>query len=247
MRGFWNVVSRRKFQVAVFGASGTGKTTFGALLHGNDPASDQPFKASVGVETYKVNTIARSRLVIVPGSYELYEYHWHEQLRLIAQGKTRFVINAVCYGLHDFREEQIQDHRLYQHGMTKKEFLNAYAENRRHQELRLLRKIEKAIKQSPRPVRMVTVVTKQDLWWASRKDVAAHYQDGEYGRAIRRLSRVLGPRKFSHEIVSASLVRKNFRSQSGANLVLTARGYDDGIRQRNIVHLTECLKELSTT
>ena len=91
---------------------------------------------------------------------------------------------------------------------------------------------------------MLTVVTKQDLWWEERDVVKKHYESGTYMRFLDALKESKGTQNFHHEFVSASLVMNNLCSDSGEILFPTARGYDENLQIAHQKHLIDTLHDL---
>ena len=78
-------------------------------------------------------------------------------------------------------------------------------------------------------IKMLTLVTKQDLWWKEQATVEKHY-GGEYAMQIKRIQSAKGSQHFVHETVYTSLYLHNLISPSGQIIGLTTEGYDDTIR-----------------
>lgn len=84
---------------------------------------------------------------------------------------------------------------------------------------------------------MITLVTKQDLWWNERNKVKDHYMNGEYNSTIEKVMGRRGRNNFAHEYVSASLVLSNFSTSSGELLAPNTAGYDQNIQLENLLNL----------
>jgi hypothetical protein len=80
---------------------------------------------------------------------------------------------------------------------------------------------------------MVTLVTKQDLWWSQRHEVKAFYETGAYNALINDLRKHKGEANFSHDFISASLNLLNFKTEDGTVLTKTVAGYDNALRIAN--------------
>ncbi len=84
--------------------------------------------------------------------------------------------------------------------MSERNFAAAYTENRRIREIEAFRPLESHIKIAKREkILMLTLVTKQDLWWQSREQVKEHYQNGEYSQFINNILLKKGSDSFQHE------------------------------------------------
>lgn len=89
---------------------------------------------------------------------------------------------------------------------------------------------------------MLTLVTKQDLWWNERVKVQQYYEDGDYAMQIARLREAKGNQHFIHEYGYGSLCLDNLKSGNGEVVAVTTAGYDDNLRfahQRRIFEVIE--------
>jgi HD superfamily phosphohydrolase YqeK len=73
---------------------------------------------------------------------------------------------------------------------------------------------------------MMTLVTKQDLWWQKRHLLKDYYQLGNYSESIQKIQNTLGQANFIHEYISASLLTENFAVANGEILAPVSAGYD---------------------
>ena len=80
------------------------------------------------------------------------------------------------------------------------------------------------------PLKMLTLVTKQDLWWNEREDVTRHYENTEYATQIARIRAAKGDQHFAHEFGYVSLCLSNLKSGDGTLIAPTTAGYDDNLR-----------------
>jgi hypothetical protein len=92
---------------------------------------------------------------------------------------------------------------------------------------------------------MLTLVTKQDLWWDERQQVRQYYEHSEYNKYIEEIRASLGERRFVHEYLSTALEVSNFRSGDGHVLANVVAGYEDGIRLANMSHMVNALIALA--
>ena len=91
---------------------------------------------------------------------------------------------------------------------------------------------------------MLTVITKQDLWWPERHTVDRWYSDGDYNGRIADVIQRRGEDNFHHSYISASLVANNFYSGDHELLAQTAEGYDQILRNVNLQNLLTAVVEL---
>lgn len=89
------------------------------------------------------------------------------------------------------------------------------------------------------PIWMVTLVTKQDLWWKERAKVQDYYVKGEYGMAIDELASAIGHRNFQHEFIPVSLTLSSLASRDGQVFAPTTAGYDMPLHQRYLLSMFE--------
>ena len=232
----FNLLKNGELKIAIFGAGGTGKTTLGKLLSGEFELSDllQPYHESISTEYYKLDSNAVGSVIVAPGQ-ERREDTWDDLLRSLAGGKIKLIIHVVSWGYHSFGEFSYTQHKLYQSGMTPEQFVEEYAKDCRSRELDVLRKIEPHLSiADQRKTIIITLVTKQDLWWSNRLSVKQHYTNGDYNRLIEHIQNKRGSANFVHEYHSASLVMENLLSGTNELLVPTTQGYDQRLQLANL-------------
>lgn len=224
------LLTRGTLKIAVFGPGGVGKSTLGHFVsRGGEAIRPHDYKESPVIEKYTISDEVVGKLLVPPGQERRIEDYWPELYRQLVQGKSRGIINVVSWGYHSF-ELAMKDTRYFMPGMSKDEFLAAYLKAKRHRELEIIHELAPRIKDARHKLWMITLVTKQDLWWEQRADVQKHYTEGEYDACIREVFQKRGERGFSHDYMSASLVISNFASGAGELLAPTAQGYDQKIQ-----------------
>ncbi|MEM8638200.1 MAG: hypothetical protein AAGG51_05165 [Cyanobacteria bacterium P01_G01_bin.54] len=245
-RKIFNRLKNGELTIAIFGAGGTGKTTLGKLLSGEFELGGlfQSYQESISIEQYKLDSDAIGSVIVAPGQSRR-EDTWDDLLRSLANGKIKLVIHVVSWGYHSFGEFGYTEHRLYRNGMSLEEFLIEYTEDHRNRELAVLKKIEPHLSiADQKKTIMITLVTKQDLWWKSRAEVSQHYVDGEYERLIQDIRDKRGAYNFIHEYRSTSLVMENFLSGVNELLVPTTQGYDQRLKFANFRYFLNAIEEL---
>ncbi|PZV28186.1 MAG: hypothetical protein DCF12_00185 [Snowella sp.] len=238
--------------IAIFGAGGTGKSTLGKYLSGKLENSQlsSGYQESISIEKYILDSNVIGSAIVVPGQ-ERRQDSWDDLLRTISQGKISLIINVVSWGYHSFGELSYQQSSLYKSGITNQEFLKVYTEEHRQEELQALTKIIPHLSvadSKKRKILLITLVTKQDLWWHDRLKIQDYYQKGEYENKIQAIRNKLGSSNFIHEYCSASLVLENFISGENELLVPTTQGYDERLKfanLRNFLNVIESLCEIS--
>lgn len=126
--------------------------------------------------------------------------------------------------------------------MTEAEFLAEYLTARRKIELDTIRDLTSRLIDAENKVWMITLVTKQDLWWKERETVREHYTVGEYNDCIEKVLAQRGRQNFQHEYLSASLVLSNFRAGDEGILVPITEGYDQNLQFVHLDHLANTLE-----
>lgn len=231
--------------IPVFGAGGVGKSTVGKILVGEDPLDiSAPYDESWLQEDMDLIGDVPGQLLIAPGQKERIDRHWPKLISKVVAGKSFGIINVVAYGYSSFAIQSYREHDLYTKDMTTKEFLGVYTEKRRQIEIEVLEKLINALLGASRPLWMITLVNKQDLWWSEKERVRAHYEHGEYNKHILRLRHSIGETHFQHEYIPASLALDNFISPSGELLAPTTAGYDLSLHLRYLQTLFSKAHEL---
>jgi hypothetical protein len=238
-----------KLNIAIFGAGGTGKSTLGKVLAGEFGLDNvlQSYQLSVRAEELTLDANISGSILVAPGQPGFLN-EWDELLRRIANSQIDLIINVVAYGYHSFAgvgQLNYQAHPDYQQGMTVKEFVAVYTEKNRARELGLLNKVAPPLSlvHKKRTV-MITLITKQDLWWLNRQGVSDHYQSGDYDRVIQSIESKLGRNNFIHQYISLSLLTENFRAGNGEMLIPVAEGYEQKIQILNLYQLLNFIENI---
>jgi energy-coupling factor transporter ATP-binding protein EcfA2 len=236
------LVRDKKLNILICGASGTGKSTLGKLLSGEFGREDilQPYQISVKTEKLELDSPTTGSISVIAGQPEISD--WSQALREIANNQVNLVINVVAYGYHSIGLVGYQNLPSYQPGITKQAFISDYLQVRQKEEIALLNQLLPHLSVAgKRKVVMMTLVTKQDLWWLDRHQVREHYQSGIYDQSIQGIQNQLGKFNFIHEYISASLLTENFASD-GEILAPVAEGYDQKIQLINFDKVLEFIE-----
>jgi hypothetical protein len=242
----FNLLKNGELKIAIFGAGGTGKSTLGKLLSGEFELSGllQTYQESISIEQYKLESNKIGSVIVAPGQKRR-EDTWDDLLRTLVGGKIKLIIHVVSWGYHSFGEFSYTQHRLYQSGMTLEEFLREYAAVCRNRELDVLRRIEPHLSiADQRKTIVITLVTKQDLWWNNRLEVNKHYVEGTYEQLIQNIRNKRGANNFIHEYRSTSLVMENFLSGDNELLIPTTQGYDQRLKVANFRYFLNAIESL---
>lgn len=225
-------LARGETQVAIFGAGGTGKSTFSKVVTSENPLFvDSNYASDITVKTVSFTKDLSARLLVAPGQERYVEEVWPEIFQKMKKRRSLAVINLVAYGYHHFDLGGFEDFEIYEEGMSRDDFLAAYLADRRSVEIDGLRAIADGMQEVQSDVWMLTVVAKQDLWWDEKTDVKAHYSnksDGGYSKILNDIEDSMTERGlgFSHHFVSVSQVVANLNGPDGNPLKLTCAGYD---------------------
>ncbi len=235
-----------KGHLLIIGPGGVGKTTAGLFLSGqyNSRLSiPGEYKESLGMETYSLEDDDRIEIVVPPGQHSHRDATWNELEGTIGAGGYRGIVLTNSYGYHSLGEISYKHHRLYPK-IGEAGFLSAFLAACREDELDVLRRLAPHLRTNHRGCWLLTLVTKQDLWWPEHARVEEHYRSGAYGTLVSDLAGHLGRGNLRHEIVLASLVISNFTTGHGEVLAQTAAGYDENLQVRSLRRFCETLYAL---
>jgi hypothetical protein len=241
-----NAAVKGKFRIYAFGPGGVGKTTLARLLSGEYSLETVPpdYDLSLELEDHGVEGRNFVAVYVPPGQEDKRAYHWDDLYRQMNEASRYAVINVVAWGYHSLAKIELAKHRLYRPGMSESEFMSLFLPDRREAELAVMREILPHLKSTPQRLRMLTLVTKQDLWWEQRYDVRNFYENGVYAELINELRVHKGTANFSHDYVSASLNLLNFRTFDGRVLRATEGGYDLALWVANFNNVLKHIKEM---
>jgi hypothetical protein len=219
------LIRDKKLNIVICGAGGTGKSTLGRLLSGEFGRQDilQSYQTSFTTEELELDSKRSSSILVLPGQSEF----WGEELKKIASNRVDLLINVISYGYHSVSQFDYRNLLGYKQGMTPNEMMISHMKGTQLIEIELLHELKPHLSvANKKKVLMITLVTKQDLWWPSRYEVADHYKNGVYNDVIQKIRNQLGQLNFSHEYFSVSLLTENFRDGTGELMAPVSEGYD---------------------
>lgn len=236
----WKRLTKGRVRIVVFGAAGAGKTSLGRLLAGEDVRPE--YRESTQPETFELDGAARCTVLVPPGQKSLRAATWDDLVRQVTAGESTIIIHVVSWGLNAIEPLPVRGLEGFEEGMASEEVVRRFAERQRAQEIETLREYGAHFGNAPRTLSMLTVVTKQDLWWDHRDEVRRHYE-GPYAEAVDELRQRVGAKNFVHKLWSVSLIPKNLRDGEGEVLVPTAQGYDAPLQLTNTERLIEIVAQ----
>lgn len=228
-------------RVIIYGPAGVGKSTLGTFLAGTFESgrSAVEYQTSLDREDYRVKGDIVCTVIAAPGQENLRADQWPDLHRMLAAGKAGAVINVVSWGYESIGETSYKETDLFRRdpGQSQEQFLAAYLAEQRGKELAVIAELAHHIKTAEKKIWMITLVTKQDLWWDRRAEVRDYYEQGPYSASIGEIAAARGSQNFRHEFLSASLVIHNFRTGQGEPLAGNIGGYDEVIQAQNQANL----------
>jgi energy-coupling factor transporter ATP-binding protein EcfA2 len=231
--------------ILIIGPGGAGKTTLARLLSGSyNWLTDEPGKydQSFQLEEYSLEDDPGVNLLVMPGQTLERNLLWDGIGKRVAAGEFRGIIIVASYGHNTLREGSYKHHPL---GLgTKDEFLTRYLEQQRVEEVRVLNQLVPYVRMTNQKLWLLTVVTKEDLWYSDTQAVNAYYAEGAFGTALKNLVTDKGQQLFRHEASTASLVISNWTTSTNESLVKNTAGYDHAKCVGSIRRLMECLESL---
>lgn len=231
-----------RLELVTFGAGGVGKSTFGRFVaNPNDRAiREAKYKDSIGMEQFGVPGPISARLIVPPGQERRRKQDWPRLFTIMEREKKAFgVINVVAYGYHSLDQEIAEDVIAHNAAPTPRN-LQSFVKKNRLSEVEALKQIVPHLKNARELAWMITLVTKQDLWWNERGTVEDHYTKGSYSTLIKEVATHRGA-NFKHEFLSASIVINNFATIDGKIVAPTNAGYDQVLQMAHQEKLIETL------
>ena len=234
-------------RLLIIGAGGVGKTTAAKYLAGEfDALCEWPgeYQESIGVETFSLRDDSSVELVVPPGQRHRRDSTWSEIQTAVGAGEYHGIILVNSYGFHSLGQIGYKHHRLYKGDVF--DFMEAFVQENQKEELAVVKRLASHLQSSTRKYWLVSLVTKQDLWWDRNAEVEEYYRNGAYSRQFRGIIEQIGKQFFRHEIVLCSQPIGNFKTGMGEVLAKTVAGYDHQMQMDSLRRFWATLDALKT-
>jgi energy-coupling factor transporter ATP-binding protein EcfA2 len=228
-----------KLSVLVIGAGGVGKSTLTQFLSKPiDKVTPKKYDESLHIETVKFPGGVMAELIAAPGQSR-HHAGWDELFDDLKKENRPFgIINVASYGYHSTNLD-LKGFRLANESTAQATL--RYLGECRNKELEIVSDLVSRLAKHKVPFWMLTLITKQDLWWAERKNVEKLYLEGGYDLAIKKIENGHSATGFRHEYFSVALHSQNFLDGAGSLIQATAQGYDDEVKFANQAKLLKII------
>lgn len=243
--------------IYIFGAGGTGKSTLAEILEAKAIVGQITGDYTLTKTEIESNVKgARFKNVwSVPGQDIYWNNVWGSLLDQLKTQRNVIVINVVAFGYHSMQLVELSQIKEFQSGINSRA-LNKFLEARQREEVQALKQIVGHLR-TVKHLDMLTVVSKQDLWWPKRHHVKRHYQklskesisadtpadQTTYQDQIQRLQEFIGTGNFRHNLLSVSFGNINFKTEDRYILQKTIGGYDAGLLHANFANFARTLQQ----
>jgi hypothetical protein len=232
-------------QIIVLGSAGVGKTTLGQILADDNAYLGDEYKDSLNIEQFSYHGRVFGSVLVGPGQHRRRLEHWPSLRRQISKGRASGIIFVVAAGYNALRKIEIEDHEMFEQGMTTERFMRKYLAANIANDVEIIRdELAPWISDAPGRIWFITAILKKDLWASREKSIIRQYDNGPFGRVLDEIARNRGTKGFVRETLSASLLIENFSSPKGKLLCKTVSGFDDAQQWESVRNLTRAVSQM---
>lgn len=243
----------RKQKILIIGAGGVGKSTMAEFLAANLSVLKlrTEYNESHNTDVYKVSGHLKAVMHVVAGQAHRREATWGELLENVRSGEVDGVVLLNAFGFHSIGNlgKQGQGALLNRLKAENREdhFLEEYLKLKREEEIEVLRYIAPYLKarDTKHKLWMLSLVTKEDLWFHIYDHVREHYASGTYSEIVDDIRSSLGNMSFRHEIVTMSMLIKDFVTGRNETLAKTNSEYDQEKQVQSARNFFDAISSLS--
>ena len=232
--------------VVMFGPGGVGKTTFGRFVESGTVLPVEPpgkYVEDLKIARFRSPSGAEAEYLVPPGQERRRPRDWDDLLARLGDGEFCGVVIFASYGYHSLAQAGgYKAHTLYDG--NRKEFLSAYLEAKRLEEIAVAKLVGKAVRRSPEPVWILTCVTKQDLWWRDKAHSNEFYEVGAYADALTSSLEGCDPSLLRRETSYCCLAIQNLRDAHRDIIAEHDPKYDEVKKAESLAALLERLEAL---
>jgi hypothetical protein len=245
-KDFYDLITKGKLKIFVFGCAGTGKSTFGKILDGQEDLAriSGTYSLSSETEYYGLRDKRFVQISVPPGQTIYHARNWAQLYNALQQSERSIIINLVCWGYHSVERKDLGSISEFSSGVTDAN-QNLFLSNNRALELRTLDNLIPPLCNYQYPLHMITLVSKQDLWWKNRHEAQNHYENAEYAQKVQAIYTAKGHANFTHHFSSVSFGQINFDTADRHRLFETSAGYDNVVLTANFSNFLDMLKQLA--
>jgi hypothetical protein len=235
-KDFYELITKGKLKIFVFGCAGTGKSTFGKILDGQEDLAriSGTYSLSSKTEYFGLRDKRFVQISVPPGQAIYHARNWAQLYNAFQQSERSIIINLVCWGFHSVERRDLQSISELSSGITDAN-KNLFLSNNRALEVTTLDNIIQPLCNYQYPLHMITLVSKQDLWW----------KNPEYAKKIQAVYAAKGQANFTHHFCSVSFGQINFETADRHRLFETSAGYDNIALTANFMNFLDKLKQLA--